>query len=64
VVVLKDDFINEEEHMKQYGLSSYNIFENPIYMMMFNVGEDFSSTHIHLESLQLGEIVGGKKPNV
>ncbi len=64
VVVLKDDFINEEEHMKQYGLASYNIFENPIYMMMFNVGDDYGETHVHLESLQLGEIVGKKKASV
>ena len=56
VVVLKDDYVNEEEHMRQYGLADYNIFSNPIYQMMFNVDADFAETHVHLESLALNEV--------
>lgn len=55
VVVLKDDYINEEAHMRQYGLADYNIFANPIYQMMFNVDAEFADTHAHLESLALKE---------
>jgi hypothetical protein len=56
VVVLKDDYVNEEEHMRQYGLADYNIFANPIYQMMFNVDAEFAETHVHLESLALNEV--------
>jgi hypothetical protein len=48
--------MNEEEHMKQYGLSSYNIFDNPIYQAMFNIDQSYSSEHKHLESLLMTEM--------
>ncbi len=56
VVVLKDDYVNEEDHMRQYGLADYNIFANPIYQMMFNVDAEFAETHVHLESLAVKEV--------
>ena len=55
-VMLNDDFVNEEEHMKQYGLSSYNIFDNPIYQSMFNISQEYANAHVHVESLVLTEI--------
>ena len=48
--MLKDDYVNEEEHMRQYGLADYNIFSNPIYQMMFNADADFAETHVYLEA--------------
>ena len=56
VVLLRDDYVNEEEHMKQYGLSSYNIFDNPIYQAMFNINQEYASEHKHLESLLMTEM--------
>ena len=55
-VMLRDDYINEKEHMKQYGLSSYNIFDNPIYQAMFNIDQEYADEHIHLESLLMTEM--------
>ena len=42
--------------MHQYGLASYNIFDNPIYQTMFNISKDYADAHVHVESLLLTEV--------
>ena len=50
-VYLKDDFEQMKQVIKLWGIASYNIFENPLYQLLFSVDEAFAEKHRHLEDL-------------
>ena len=50
-VFLKADFIDVKEDIALWGITSYNIFENPIYQMLFATDDNFAKNHRHLEDL-------------
>jgi len=50
-VYLKANFEEVKEDIKLWGISSYNIFDNPIYQMLFSTDAEFASKHRHLEDL-------------
>ena len=64
IIDLRDDYHLEEDHMKQYGLASYNIFDNPIYQSMFNISQEYADQHVHVESLLLTEMKTPEKVEV
>lgn len=50
-VFLKDDYEQMKPVIKLWGITSYNIFENPLYQLLFSVDESFAEKHRHLEDL-------------
>jgi hypothetical protein len=50
-VFLKDDYEQMKPVIKLWGITSYNIFENPLYQLLFSVDEAFAEKHRHLEDL-------------
>ena len=54
VVYLKAPLEDVRDNIALWGITSYNIFENPIYQMLFSTDEEYAKTHRHLE--ELGDI--------
>lgn len=50
-IYLKDDYEQMKPMIKLWGITSYNIFENPLYQVLFSVDESFAEKHRHLEDL-------------
>lgn len=50
-VFLKDDYEQMKPVIKLWGITSYNIFENPLYQVLFSVDATFAEKHRHLEDL-------------
>ena len=48
---LKDDYEKMKPFIKLWGIPSYNIFENPLYQMLFSVDAKFAERHRHVEDL-------------
>ena len=47
----KDHFEQMKQVIKLWGIVSHNIFENPLYQLLFSVDEAFAEKHRHLEDL-------------
>lgn len=50
-VFLKDDYEKMKPFIKLWGIPSYNIFQNPLYQMLFSVDDKFAERHRHVEDL-------------
>ena len=58
-VYLKAPLEDVRDDIALWGITSYNIFENPIYQMLFATDPEYAKSHRHLEDL--GDIDGTAK---